>query len=90
MNERYRIDVTGPARRQLQRLPPRVAPAIIAFIVDPLSENPLRLSKPMSGELDGLRSSRRGEYRVLFEVDEKERTVSIVRIAHRAEAYRPR
>jgi mRNA interferase RelE/StbE len=54
-----------------------------------LPENPLRSSKPMTGEFAGLRSARRGDYRVLIEVDEGARRILVVRIAHRAEVYRP-
>jgi mRNA-degrading endonuclease RelE of RelBE toxin-antitoxin system len=47
------------------------------------------LSKPLTGEFEGVRSARRGDYRVLIEIDESARTVLVVRIAHRAEVYRP-
>jgi mRNA-degrading endonuclease RelE of RelBE toxin-antitoxin system len=63
--------------------------AVIEFITGVLPDNPLRLSKPLTGEFGELRSARRGDYRVLIQVDEGARTVFVLRIAHRAEAYRP-
>ncbi|WP_368886500.1 type II toxin-antitoxin system RelE/ParE family toxin [Escherichia coli] len=36
-----------------------------------------------------MRSARRGDYRVLVEIDDEARTVLVVRIAHRADAHRP-
>jgi len=81
--------MSSSAHRQLSRLPSRVAPAVVEFITAALAENPLRLSKPLTGEFDGLRSARRGDYRVLVEVDEAARSLLVVRIAHRSEAYRP-
>ncbi|MCZ2804894.1 type II toxin-antitoxin system RelE/ParE family toxin [Modestobacter sp. VKM Ac-2983] len=89
MNPPYEVRVSSVAHRQLSRLPARVAPAVVEFLTAVLPENPLRLSKPLTGEFEGLRSARRGDYRVLIEVDEGAGTVLVVRVAHRAEAYRP-
>jgi mRNA-degrading endonuclease RelE of RelBE toxin-antitoxin system len=85
----FDVQVASAARRQLRRLPDKVAAAIVEFITAVLPENPLRLSKPLTGELAGLRSARRGDYRVLIDLDEHERRIVVVRIAHRADAYRP-
>ncbi len=52
------------ARRGLHRLPGRVAAAVAEFVTGPLADNPARLSKPLFGELTGLCSARRGDYRV--------------------------
>ena len=78
------------ARRDLRRLSGKVAAAIVEFITGPLADNPQRLSKPLRGELDGYHSARRGDYRVVFRIDEDEHTVIIVGIRHRAHIYRPR
>ena len=88
MADDYSIQVSSAARRQLHRLPGRVALAIVEFITVVLPANPLRLTKPLTGELEGLRSARRGDYRVMVGVDEHTRDVLVVRIAHRAQAYR--
>lgn len=66
-----------------------MAAAVIEFVTVTLPENPERMSKPLLDELEHLRSARRGDYRVLFELDEAARTLLVVRIAHRADAYRP-
>ncbi len=71
------------------RLPERAAVAIVEFITTVLAENPARLSNPLTGEFEGLRSARRGDYRVLLWIDEDASTVVIVRVAHRADVYRP-
>ena len=89
MSERYDLVLGPAARRNLHALPPRVAAAILEFLAHDLPENPLRLSKPLTGELTGLRSARRGDYRVLLRVDEEASLVVVLRIAHRADAYRP-
>jgi mRNA interferase RelE/StbE len=85
----YDVQLASAAHRQLGRLPPKVAVAVVEFVTVVLPGNPLRLSKPLTGEFAELRSARRGDYRVLIQVDEAARTVLVLRIAHRAEVYRP-
>jgi mRNA interferase RelE/StbE len=86
----YRVEVAGPARRDLRRLPGKIAAAIVEFITGVLAENPQRLSKQLRGELAAYRSARRGDYRVLFRIEDEERTIVIVAVSHRAHIYRPR
>lgn len=88
MSGRYRVEVSGPARRQLGRLPARAAVAVAEFLTSALADNPSRLSRPLRGDLEGLRSARRGDYRVLLWIDEDTHSVVIVRVAHRADVYR--
>ena len=85
----YRVEVDGPARRNLQRLPHKIAGAIIKFITGPLADNPHRLSKPLRGELASYRSARRGDYRVLLRIDDDRHALLIVAINHRAHINRP-
>jgi mRNA interferase RelE/StbE len=89
VTEPFTVEVSAAARRQLRQLPDKIATAVVEFLTAVLPENPLRLSKPLTGALSGLRSARRGDYRVLMEVDESDRRILVVRIAHRAHAYRP-
>lgn len=86
----WRVEVSAGVRRDVDRLPPRIAAAIVEFVTGTLPANPERLSKPLSGELDGLRSVRRGDYRVLLELHPADRVILVVRIGHRAHVYRPR
>lgn len=86
----WRIEVRSRARRRLRRLPSKVAAAIVEFVTGPLADNPARLSKPLTGELAGYRSARRGDYRVIIRLDEDAHTVLIVHIDHRADVYRTR
>lgn len=84
----FDVEVASPARRALSRLPGRVVHAVIEFISGPLAENPHRLSKPLRNELKGVRSARRGDYRILLRVDDEHHTILIVDIDHRAHIYR--
>ena len=86
----FELRVTGPADRQLRRLHEGTATAIVEFMLGALLEHPHRIGGPLQRELAGLRSARRGAYRVVYEIDEVERLVIVHRIDHRATVYRPR
>lgn len=83
------VQLAPAAIRGLDRLPPRIAAAVVEFVTVTLPTNPERMSKPLRGELEDLRSARRGDYRVLFSLNEATHTLLVVRIAHRADVYRP-
>jgi mRNA interferase RelE/StbE len=87
---RYRLVITPTARRQLaQHLPEAVAFAAHEFIVGALLDNPQRLGKRLQAPLADRHSARRGTYRVIYRIDENDRTVTVLDVAHRRDAYRP-
>ena len=86
----YRLRITPEGARSLERLPEKVRPAVAATISGPLAENPQRLGKPLGGRLDGLRVARRGDYRIIYEIDENEQLVVVHRVQHRRDVYRQR
>lgn len=79
----------APARRQIDRLPISVAAAIIETL-DAIASNPRRLGKPLRFELEGCWSARRGPYRIIYRIDDATRSIAVLAVAHRADAYRPR
>ncbi len=85
----YEVVLAATARRDLQRVPPRIVPAIIEFAFGDLAASPMRVGKPLQRELEGLYSARRGPYRVLYRIDEAAMRIDILRIDHRADVYRP-
>lgn len=86
----FGLRMAGAAQRQLDRLPERVAAAVVSFVVGPLAERPRAVGHPLRRELAGQWSARCGAYRVLYEVDDDTRMVTVLRIDHRADIYRPR
>jgi mRNA interferase RelE/StbE len=71
-------------------LPDKVRAAALESILGPIADNPRRLGKPLLGELEGLRSARRGDYRIISEIFEDTRIVLIHRVQHRRDVHRPR
>ncbi len=77
------------AIRDLDRIPPRIVPAIIEFAYGDLAGSPRRVGKSLGRDLAGTFSARRGPYRVLYAIDDETQTVEIVRVDHRSDVYRP-
>ncbi|MCE7007682.1 type II toxin-antitoxin system RelE/ParE family toxin [Kibdelosporangium philippinense] len=91
MTEPYGLQVAASAARTIQhKLPEGVAAAVVVFITGTLLDNPHRAGKALRYELDGIRSARRGAFRVLYEIDDERREVTVLRVEHRADVYRPR
>ncbi len=86
----FELRVAASAERQLGRLPERIAAAVVEFMLGPLCENPRRVGHPLQRELAGLWSARRGAYRVVYEIDDAEQRVTVLRIDHRSDVYRLR
>lgn len=83
------VQLTAPARRQLDRLPISAAAAVVETL-GAIAGNPRRLGKPLRFDLEGHWSARRGPYRIVYCIDEETRTVAVVTVAHRADVYRSR
>lgn len=86
----YDVELTGPVRRALQRIPPRVVSAVVEFAFRDLAREPHRVGKPLERELSGLFGARRGPYRLLYRIDDEAQRVHIVHIGHRTDVYRSR
>ncbi len=87
--EPYAIAWTAPARRALTRLPEKVATAAVEFLYGSLAANPHRVGKPLKLEMAGLHSARRGDYRVIYRIDDGDHRVDVLAMEHRSDAYRP-
>jgi mRNA interferase RelE/StbE len=86
----YEVEITREGARHLHQLPDRVRDAAIQAILGPIAERPRRVGKPLVGELTGLYSARRGDYRVIYEIDDHRKVVIVHRVQHRRVVYRPR
>jgi mRNA interferase RelE/StbE len=85
--EPFEIHWAPPAKRALRRLPEKVATSVIEFVYGPLAGNPSRVGRPLRFELEGAWSAHRGDYRVVYRIDEPGRRVAVLAIGHR-DVYR--
>ena len=86
----FAVAWTATSRRTLARLPGKTATAAVEFIYGSLAESPRRVGKPLKLGLAGLHSARRGDYRVIYRIDDQLRIVTVMAIEHRSDVYRPR
>jgi mRNA-degrading endonuclease RelE of RelBE toxin-antitoxin system len=87
--EPYRLVVTASARRALSdRLPEDVAAAAWELISGDLVIGPHRVGKQLDEPFEGLWAARRGTYRVVYRINDRARTVTIISVRHRKDAYR--
>ena len=86
----YEIAFTPEAQRQLSRLPEKIGTAVLEGLYGSVARDPWRVSKPLHDELAGLRVARRGQYRLVFRIDETKRLLVVRRVDHRRDVYRPR
>ena len=64
--------------------------AAVEAIFSTIAANPRQAGKTLLGELEGLRSARRGDYRVIYEVKDDQEMIIVHRVQHRRDVYRRR
>ena len=85
----YELRTTSTVRRALgEVLPVAVAAAAYEFITGPLVREPYRVGKRLLPPMDDRFSARRGTYRIMCRIDDKNRIVTVVDVDHRSDVYR--
>jgi mRNA interferase RelE/StbE len=83
----YELYIERRAEKDLKKLEASLFSEIVARIKE-LADNPHpHGSKKIAGSQNDWRI-RIGNYRVLYEIDNKTKTIKIMRVKHRREAYR--
>ncbi len=85
-NVLYSLKIKQSALKELQKINKQARTRVIAAI-EQLAENP-HIGKLLKGEFSGLRRIRSGNYRVIYEINEGEVLILVLRIAHRKQVYR--
>jgi mRNA interferase RelE/StbE len=82
----YQIEITNTVHHQLRRLSP-VNRQRIHEAIEQLSQNPRPKDvKKLKGEIDFYRI-RVGDYRILYQIDDEAKLVSVERVMPRENAY---
>lgn len=82
----YSISIKQSAAKALEKIT-RDERLRIVDAIDQLRDNPVAGSV-LKGEFSGLRRIRIGNYRVVYEVQDQQLVVLVIRIGHRREVYR--
>lgn len=82
----YSLKIKKTALKELQQFDKATRERIVSAI-DQLADNP-HVGKLLKGNFSGLRRIRVGSYKVIYEINETEVLVLILRIAQRKDVYR--
>jgi mRNA interferase RelE/StbE len=86
----YSVIWAPSAQRDLRRLPQKAATAVVEFAYGSLAGNLACLGRALRLDLDGRHAARRGDYRVIYQIDDAARVIRMVAVDHRADVYRRR
>lgn len=88
MSGDWTVDLTGPARRALEReLPEAVAWAAYTFITERLPREPYRVGGELAAPYEGCRSAHLGTYRVVYRIDDTDKTIYVLSVRLRGDVY---
>ncbi len=82
----YVLEVKAKALKELASLPKKDQERIVGMF-DVLRENPFA-GKQLEGKFKGLRSLRVWPYRIIYVIDQRIITVTVLKIGHRKDVYR--
>lgn len=82
----YKVEVTNSAQKELNKLDKKLVSKIIEKL-DLLETNPFISGYKKPVAKSGYRI-RIGDYRVIYDVVEKEKLIVVSRVAHRSEVYK--
>ena len=82
----YSLKIKKSALKEIQKLG-IVDRTRVVEAIDKLPENP-HIGKLLKGEQSGLRRIRVGSFRVVYEINDGEVMVLVLRVAHRKQVYR--
>lgn len=87
----YEITFKPSAKKELDKIPDRKMQRKIHEIISHLKQNPRAVTgckKIFSHQMPHHYRIRQGDYRVIFAITEKDRTVRILKVSHRKDAYK--
>lgn len=86
----WTVEVSAPARKQLDKLGFQEAARITRYLRDRIapSDDPRQFGKALVGELSGYWRYRVGDYRIVCELIDHRLVVLLVDVGHRREIYR--
>ncbi len=85
----YKVEyLESVVKDDIPNLPKTEQKRIKKIIEERLIKNPIHLGKPLRYSWKGCRSTRVGDYRIIFKLETK--TILVVKIGHQKEIYQPK
>lgn len=82
----YKLIIAPQAKKQLKKIPTRYQHSI-RLLLKEIKDDP-SLGKPLGRELIGKSSVRVGVYRIIYGVNEKDKTIFVFTAGHRSTVYK--
>jgi mRNA interferase RelE/StbE len=83
----YTVTISRPAARDIRGLDD-TAQRRVARVINALADNPRPPGVQKLSAEDGVYRVRSGDYRILYQIVDRQLVVLVVRVRHRREAYR--
>ena len=83
----YKVVWESSAKKDLTKLDKKLAYKIKNKVETYLVQAPISLGKPLIYEYKGFYRYRFSDYRVIYEIKEKELIILVVKVGHRKEVY---
>ena len=83
---RYRVEFAPPAQRQIRKLPRETQKRVLQRIAD-LGMDPRPVGVKKLVDEENLYRVRLGDYRIVYQIRDRELVVLIVKVGHRREIY---
>ena len=85
----WQIRITRTAEKQINALDRTVQTRVVKSLREIMSaENPRRSGKELKGNKAKLWRYRVGDYRIICDINDSEKKLSVLEVAHRKEVYR--
>ena len=86
----WNVEISPPAKRQLEKLDKAVARRISRFLYERVRhlDDPRQIGEPLQGTLSEFWRYRVGDYRIICSLEHDRLVVLVLRIGHRKEIYR--
>jgi len=83
----YKVVWKDKAIKQLSQIDKTTAKKIFDKVENYLVKDPIKRGEPLTYEYKGFYRYRFSDYRVIYEVKEKELLIAVIKIGHRREVY---
>ena len=84
----YEIEIKSRALKAInEKLPIKVVDVVLYFIHGPLAENPQRVGKQLDTPFIDKWVARRGDYRIVYGINEAKHRVIVLDVNHRSHIY---
>jgi mRNA interferase RelE/StbE len=86
----WRVEISRTAEKQIKKLDRQIQADLVGYLRERIQEasNPRQYGKALRGEKRGMWRYRVGDYRIICNIRDPEKTVVVLALGHRKHVYR--